>query len=95
MDPIQSRIDAVERQLAELEARLAELEHLSDTRKDQAGEAARRELPALRERLREKKAEFERLRVQDAQSWEQENLLTGIEAVFDEIGKRIMRLLGR
>ncbi len=95
MDPIQPRIDAVERQLAELEARLAELERLSETRNGQAGEAARRELPVLRQRLRAKKAEFERLRAEEAQSWEKEDLLAGIEAVFDEIGARIMKLLGR
>lgn len=94
MDSIQARLDALETQLAELEARLAELERMSGSGQGPEAEAARRELPALRERLRAKKAEFEHLQSEDAQSWEREDLLAGIEAVFDEIGGRITKLLG-
>lgn len=88
-------IQALKRQLDHLDRRMEELEG----RLAQAGSALREryqgELKALRNRHREAEAEMARLRVDEAESWEREDLQGGLLAIFDDIGGRLDRLFGQ
>ena len=87
-------IQALKRQLDHLERRMEELEG----RLAQAGSGLREryqaELKTLRERHREADAEEGELRVEEADSWEEEDLQGGLLAIFDDIGSRLDRLFG-
>ena len=87
-------IQALKRQLDHLDRRIEELEG----RLAQAGSALREryqsELKTLRERHREAETELARLRRDEADSWEEEDLQGGLLAIFDDLGGRLDRLFG-
>lgn len=84
-------IQALERQLRHLEGRIEDLE----SRLANAGTGLARQydadLDALRERHKRAESELSRLRLTDAESWEDEDIF----AIFDDIGRRLDRLFSR
>lgn len=90
----EDEIAALERQLSHLDRRIEDLEG----RMARAGltlrQAYQAELKSLRDEHRRAEAEIARLRRQEAESWEREDLQGGILAIFDDLGARLDRLFG-
>jgi len=88
----EQRIHEQEQRLDQLGARVTQLQDELERADTKLRETYRTELKALVKRRGEAQAQLAQLRLQEAESWQQQTLLTGVAQVLDEIGQRLDRL---
>lgn len=79
LDELNGRIRAMERELG----------RIADSKRR---ETYRGELKVLREKRHVAEERLAELRLREAESWEDEDFLSGVLEIFDEIGERLQRL---
>ncbi len=92
MNRREERIRRLERRMGELDARIQELE--ADMGKADA--KLREDLAPRLKEIQDKRRKVERLladlKLKEAEAWDDQNLETGLFAIFDDIGERIGKL---
>jgi chromosome segregation ATPase len=92
MNQREERIKRLERRMGELDTRIHELE--ADIHK--ANTKLKEDLAPRLKEIEDKRRQVERLlaelKLKEAEAWDDQNLETGLFAIFDDIGKRIGKL---
>lgn len=89
------KIRQLEQRLAEMDEHIAELERRLPNAPTQERGALDRELSAIRERHRHAEQRLAQEKLEQAESWQEEDLETGILEIFDDIGRRIDAMFSR
>lgn len=88
----QQQIQQLEKHLEHLKERRQELETQLGQADSKLREDLGHELGELQRHFRHAEEHLAQLRLDDAESWADEDLGTGILAIFDEIGNRLDKL---
>lgn len=92
----EQQIQQLERRLNELDGEIRKLEgDLGMVTDSKRRETYRGELKVLHEKRHVAEERLAQARLEKAESWEEDTLLTGILEIFDEIGARLQRLGGK
>lgn len=88
-------ISNLERRLARFDQKIGQLEAEIDKGNQKLKEDLRPRLEVIRQRRRYAEERLRGARLEQAESWMDEDVRAGILAVFDDIGRRIDSLFGR
>ena len=89
------RIRLLEQRLSDYTARIAALDEQSQHAELLARTEMQADIRELQDLRRKAEEQLATLRVADAEAWHDENLRTGILAIFDSIGRRLDRVVSR
>ncbi len=87
-------IGLLERRLGQIDRQIADLQQMMEHADPKLREDLSRELESIRERRQTVEDHLARLRLQEAESWSEEDLESGMLTILDSIGDKIARLLG-
>lgn len=87
-------IGLLERRLGQIDRQMADLQQMMDHADPKLREDLSRELESIRQRRQTVADHLARLHLQEAESWSQEDLESGMFAILDGMGEQITRLLG-
>lgn len=91
----EEQIRQLETQLATFDYKISELEGELENATPAVRNSHFRDLQEVKEKRDAAESRLAKLRLRQAQSWEEEDLQAGIVRVFDDIGTRVNRLVSR